>query len=176
MKKILIVLGLILTVILIYSFKEDNKLSCLEITDTNSLNIENKVSDYTLYKKTNYRIIDFLYDIKDNKEIKDKYPINNLFVTSDLIVLNIGHNDLKYSDKSLNDPLVYIDKIVNDYTKIIEEIRKVSKEKIVIIYNYKLKSKHNDYLYNKLSNLKEKFEIEVLDEKEFINYLKSFTN
>lgn len=180
MKKILIIISLLLAVLLIYFLKENKKINCIEITDTNKIDkkyINKNVDNYFLYQKKEYRIIDFLYDIKDNKEIKyknKKYPINNLFVKCDLIVINIGHNDLKYVQKK-EDIYKHLDKMIKDYEEIINSIKKISKEKIVIIYDYEIKSKYNDYLYNKLNNLKDKYNIEVLNLLEYENYYKTFT-
>ena len=179
MKKILIIFSLFLIIILIYYIKKDDDISYLEITDIKKVNINSKkLNDYIIYKKDSYRLIDFLYDIKENINFnynKKNYYINNLFIKSDLIVLNIGHNDLNYINKKENDIYFCIDKLIDDYSNIINMIRKISKEKIVIINSYNIEKKYDDYLYNKFNNLKDKYKIEVFNKKDFLNYYKVFT-
>ena len=106
MKKILFILVCIFTIILIYFLKNDNQLFIFEISDgsisnkkvINYLDSKNKLDEYVQYNNNdNYRLINLKNDINTNNKIKqnkDEYAINNLFIKSDYIVLNIGNQDI----------------------------------------------------------------------------------
>ena len=143
--------------------------------------ISNKklLEDHIYFKNTdNYRLIDIYNDITNNKKIsfnnKD-YTINNLFIKSRYIVLNIGHNDLMYMNKSTLEPLDYIDSFISDYEDILKSIRSISKEKIIIIFDYELKDKYNDYLYNKMKLLTTRYDANMVYKTELLNIIKDFT-
>ena len=107
--------------ILIYVIKSDKKVIYFEISDNcivggesvKYLSNKKLLEDHVYYKNiNNYRLIDIYNDITNNKKIsfnnKD-YTINNLFIKSGYIVLNIGHNDLMYMTKSSLEPFDYLD-------------------------------------------------------------------
>lgn len=187
MKKIIFFISCVFVVILIYVIKSDKKVIYFEISDNSIVGGEsvkymsNKkiLEDYVYYKNiNNYRLIDIYNDIVNNKKItfnnKD-YTINNLFIKARYIVLNIGHNDLMYMNKSTLEPLDYIDSFISDYEDILKSIRSISKEDIIIIFDYDLKEKYHDYLYNKMKLLVTRYDANMVYKTELLNIIKDFT-
>lgn len=187
MKKIIFLISCVLVVILIYVIKSDKKVIYFEISDNYIVGgesvkyLSNKklLEDHIYFKNTdNYRLIDIYNDITNNKKIsfnnKD-YTINNLFIKSGYIVLNIGHNDLMYMNKSSLEPLDYIDSFISDYEDILKSIRSISKENIIVIFDYDLKNKYNDYLYNKMKLLTTRYDVNMIYKTELLNLIKDFT-
>lgn len=187
MKKIIFLISCVFVVILIYVIKSDKKVIYFEISDNFIVGSEsvkylsNKrlLEDHIYYKNTdNYRLIDIYNDITNNKKItfnyKD-YTINNLFIKSRYIVLNIGHNDLTYMNKSTLEPLDFIDSFISDYEDILKSIRSISKEDIIIIFDYDLKEKYCDYLYNKMKLLTTRYDVNMVYKTELLNIIKDFT-
>lgn len=187
MKKIIFLISCVLVVILIYVIKSDKKVIYFEISDNYIVGgesvkyLSNKklLEDHIYFKNTdNYRLIDIYNDITNNKKIsfnnKD-YTINNLFIKSRYIVLNIGHTDLMYMNKSSLEPLDYIDSFISDYEDILKSIRSISKENIIVIFDYDLKNKYNDYLYNKMKLLTTRYDVNMIYKTELLNLIKDFT-
>jgi len=187
MKKIIFLISCVLVVILIYVIKSDKKVIYFEISDNYIVGgesvkyLSNKklLEDHIYLKNTdNYRLIDIYNDITNNKKIsfnnKD-YTINNLFIKSRYIVLNIGHTDLMYMNKSSLEPLDYIDSFISDYEDILKSIRSISKENIIVIFDYDLKNKYNDYLYNKMKLLTTRYDVNMIYKTELLNLIKDFT-
>ena len=167
--------------------KSDKKVIYFEISDNYIVGgesvkyLSNKklLEDHIYFKNTdNYRLIDIYNDITNNKKIsfnnKD-YTINNLFIKSRYIVLNIGHTDLMYMNKSSLEPLDYIDSFISDYEDILKSIRSISKENIIVIFDYDLKNKYNDYLYNKMKLLTTRYDVNMIYKTELLNLIKDFT-
>ena len=187
MKKIIFLISCVFVVILIYVIKSDKKVLYFEISDNFIVGSEsvkylsNKklLEDHVYYKNiNNYRLIDIYNDIVNNKKIKfnnKNYTINNLFIKSKYIVLNIGHNDLMYMNKSTLEPLDYIDSFISDYEDILKSIRSISKEDIIIIFDYDLKEKYCDYLYNKMKLLTTRYDANMVYKTELLNIIKDFT-
>lgn len=187
MKKIIFLISCVLVVILIYVIRINNKVIYFEISDnsivgSNSVKyLSNKklLEDHIYYKNTNnYRLIDVYNDITNNKKItfnnKD-YTINNLFIKSSYIILNIGHNDLMYMNKSTLEPLDYIDSFISDYEDILKSIRSISKENIIVIFDYDLEEKYNDYLYNKMKLISNRYGANMVYKSKLLNLIKDFT-
>lgn len=187
MKKIIFLISCVLVVILIYVIKSDKKVIYFEISDNYIVGgesvkyLSNKklLEDHIYLKNTdNYRLIDIYNDITNNKKIsfnnKD-YTINNLFIKSRYIVLNIGHTDLMYMNKSSLEPLDYIDSFISDYEDILKSIRSISKENIIVIFDYDLKNKYNDYLYNKMKLLTTRYDVNMIYKTELLNLIKDFS-
>ena len=187
MKKIIFLISCVLVVILIYIIKSDKKVIYFEISDNYIVGgesvkyLSNKklLEDHIYFKNTdNYRLIDIYNDITNNKKISfnnKNYTINNLFIKSGYIVLNIGHNDLMYMNKSSLEPLDYIDSFISDYEDILKSIRSISKENIIVIFDYDLKNKYNDYLYNKMKLLTTRYDVNMIYKTELLNLIKDFT-
>lgn len=188
MKKILFLISCVVVVILIYIIKSNNKVIYLEISDKNVIGnksvkyLSNKkmLEDYIYYKNdNNYRLIDFYNDIKNNKEIifnNKEYTINNLFIKSNYIVLNIGHNEIDNIYKTELDPIKTLDDFVDIYENIIMTIRGITKENIIIIFDYNLEEKYRDYLYNKMYLISNKYDCSMILKNELLKYIKDFTN
>ena len=187
MKKIIFLISCVLVVILIYVIKSDKKVIYFEISDNYIVGgesvkyLSNKklLEDHIYFKNTdNYRLIDIYNDITNNKKISFNnkvYTINNLFIKSRYIVLNIGHTDLMYMNKSSLEPLDYIDSFISDYEDILKSIRSISKENIIVIFDYDLKDKYNDYLYNKMKLLATHYDVNMVYKSELLNLIKDFT-
>ena len=187
MKKIIFLISCVLVVILIYVIKSDKKVIYFEISDNYIVGgesvkyLSNKklLEDHVYYKNiNNYRLIDIYNDIVNNKKIKfnnKNYTINNLFIKSKYIVLNIGHTDLMYIKNSTLEPFDYIDSFISDYEDILKSIRSISKENIIVIFDYELKDKYNDYLYNKMKLLTTRYDANMVYKSELLNIIKDFT-
>ena len=187
MKKILFIVGCVLVVIFIYIIKNDKKVTYFEISDNTFigkkavkyLSSNNYLENKVIYKNNNnYRLIDLINDLKNNKEIiynNNKYYINNLLVRSKYIVLNIGHTDIAYINNSDMEPLDYIDSFIIDYDEVLKAIRNISKEKIIIIFDYNIKNKYKYYLYNKLILLSSRYDLDIVYKNNLLNYIKTFT-
>lgn len=110
MKKILFII-FILSIVVLIGLKVNYKSNYdISIGDNNS---------YYNYMYNDTRIEDIISDIEDNIRIKDK-NIQNILVTSNNIYINL--NNLYINNKSI----YYVDKLLSN-------IRKYSKENIIII-------------------------------------------
>lgn len=179
MKKIILVFSIFFLVFFIYYFNMDKKIYIFSLGDYFVLgdngNIYQsylddyygkKIEDNVIFGNNgDYRIIDLINDIKNNREFKyngKKYTLNNCLVKADLIIISIGINDLRFN--SSNNNYDYIDEVLNDLIDLLSLIRKYSKEKVFIfnyfdVYNNVL----NNYVNKKLKNIVKKFNIEIID-------------
>ena len=188
MKKTLFLIGCVLVVVLIYFINTNEKVTYFEISDNSIvgdksvkyLSSKNRLENKIYYKNTNnYRLIDVYNDIINNKDIiykGKKYTINNLFIKSNYIVLNIGHNDLMYMKKSTLEPFDYLDSFVLEYENILKRIREISKENIIVIFDYNINNKYKDYLYNKMKVICNKYEFKLVYKSDLLDLIKDFTN
>ena len=80
-----------------------------------------------------------------------------------------------YMNKSSLEPLDYIDSFISDYEDILKSIRSISKENIIVIFDYDLKNKYNDYLYNKMKLLTTRYDVNMIYKTELLNLIKDFT-
>lgn len=152
MKKIFLIISIFIIVFIIYFLNTDNKIYYLNIIDNrynfktyNNLiyNNLNKLERYVNFEKHNdYRITDLVRDINDNIRIDNK-SIQNILIKADLITLKIGESELNYkkSTKNINELFDYCDQLLGDLEKLLVDLRKYSKEKIVMIGFY------NDNIY-----------------------------
>ena len=187
MKKILFLILCVLVVVCIYIINNNDKVIYFEVTDdfiisdksVKYLSSNNRLEDYIYYKNTNnYRLIDLFNDILNNREItykNQKYTINNLFIKSRYIVLNVGHNDITYMTKSNLEPFNYLDVFVSEYEDILKSIRDISKEKIIVVFNYSINDKYNYYLYNKMRIICNKYDSILVYKSELYKLIKDFT-
>lgn len=188
MKKIIFLICCVIVVGLIYFIKNDKEVIYLEISDKKIIGdksvkyLSNKklLEDYIYYKNNNtYRLIDLYNDIKNNKKIVFKgkeYTINNLFIKSKYIVLNIGHNEINNIFQTELDPIKEIDNFIDNYENIIKTIRKITKEKIIIIFDYDLETKYKDYLYNNMQLISNRYNCNMIYKFELLKLIKYFTN
>ena len=187
MKKIIVVIFCVILVFFIYIFTKDNKVLYFKVSDyrynnedkrvINYLDNKNLLEDYVIYENLdNYRVIDLINDIKNNKKINyknKKYNINNLLVKSELIVLDIGHSDFLYYQSKDNDMYDYINEILNDFENLFILIRKNTKENIIMIFDYNIDIEYRNYLYERLKIKAEKYNINVIKADKLLKYVKS---
>lgn len=185
MKKILFLFVCLISICLIYNLKVDDKITIFEISDlnisnqdyTNTLNCNQKIDKYIIYhNKYNYRVVDYLRDIIDNIDINynnKTYSINSLLVKSKLIVLNIGNLDIKNIKSVEIDPYDYIDNLIKNYEDLLKNIRKESKENVVILYEIDRNDKYTDYYYNKLKSISYKHNCLLYDKTKLDKYIKN---
>ena len=157
MKKLIFLFLVILTTFLIYYFNISDKIYYFSIDNYGySKNIrnsfKNKLSNYVIYNKEDYRVMDLINDINDNKEFiynNKTYTFDNLLVKANFITISVGMDDLTYK-KELN--YDYIDELLNDIEKLLKIVRKYNKDKIYFIGIYKAKNmdKYLEYTNKKL--------------------------
>lgn len=167
--KILITsITIIFIVIVIYMLNLDKKIYVLELSETD---YSKYVSIY--FKKSNKfekyvngflekddRIVDLINDVNNNKNIQigeNDYTLQNSLIKADLIILQIGTEEIKYIE-NYND----VDEYLNDLEQLFKLIRKYSKEKIVYIGS-KIENRFEEYANNR---------IEKLCDNNNINYIK----
>ena len=163
MKKIIIILFLFLlcyACYYIYKITEKTTINIASIGDNISVDEHLKTEkNINIYDKTftnnDYRIIDILNIIENNKEINNK-NIYQILKKSDIVIISIGMNDIYYK---LNDNIqaiyTYLNNIINDYDKILKIISKYNKHVIILGY-YNINNKQNDiftYINYKLKKL-----------------------
>ena len=187
MKKIFFLVSCVLVVALIYLINTNEKVIYFEISDkiivgdksVKYLSRKNRLENYIYYKNTNnYRLIDVYNDIINNKDLiykNKKYTINNLFIKSKYIVLNIGYNDLAYMKSSNIEPFDYLDSFVLEYEDVLKRIREISKENIIVIFDYNINNKYKDYLYNKMKLICNKYESMLVYKTDLLDLIKDFT-
>ena len=165
MKKLLFVLVVFLFVFIIYLANMDKKVYYLALGDSYdsddnySFYVKDYLNEKGVLEKSVYDYCDFDDRITDiyNKIISNEKSnggtLKNSLIKADLVTLKINIDDVyeKISDSSFIDVYDYIDDLVKDFDKLLNLIRKYSKEDIMFIG------------YNNLSNNK--------DEKKVISYL-----
>lgn len=176
MKKLLLIIFILLLVFLIYYLNIDRKKYVLSIGDYTILNNTNlykdiknlygkKLEKYVLYGNDgDYRIIDLINDINNNKDFiydRNKYTLDNAIIKADIIIISIGMNDLKYNKN--NNDYDYIDEVINDLDKLFSIIRKYSKEKILVFNYYLDNDKLTKYVNSRLGKLVNKYKIDIID-------------
>lgn len=153
-----IITGIIL--IIIFFITKDRKIYYLALGDfltTKNPNYSYYVSEYlkdkeslefytNSFTKENYRSIDLLNDLKNNKKIKvnnKEITIKNALIKADLVTVSIGLNDIFYKFNLLNeitdqnyDIYKYIDECMEDINKLLYELRISCKEEIIILGVY----------------------------------------
>lgn len=152
MKKILFVLFVFLFVFIIYLANMDKKVYYLALGDSSDsednysffiksyLNKKNVLEKAVYdYSDSNDRITDIYNRIISNEKSKDG-TLKNSLIKADLVTLKIKIDDVyeKINDSSFVYVYDYIDDLTKDFDKLINLIRKYSKEDIMFIgYNYK---------------------------------------
>lgn len=165
MKKIIIIFLVCLLVYIIYELFLDKKTKYLYIGNTNysryNLIIKENYNpkEYIEYNRDDdYRVIDLMNEISENKQI-NKRGIQNLLVKSNVMVISIGKNDLE-TKKELN--YNYIDELLEDIDKLLKTIRKYNKDKIYFLGFYN-KNSYYDYMINKVKLICEKNGVIYID-------------
>ena len=173
MKKIILVILVLFLVFMIYYFNLDRKVYVLSIGDFivndkyESFIIDNlgkKLEKNVIYSNNgDYRIIDLIHDINDNKEFNYqdyKYTLDNVLIKADLIFISIGMNDLRYNKINNYD---YVDEVLKDLDEVLKLIRKYSKEK-VYVFNYFLDNTELcDYVNRRLLKKVKRYDMDIID-------------
>lgn len=185
MKKLLLISFIFILVFFIYYINLDDKIYVLSIGDYNifgneEYNYHNEIDNYLGNKIENnvvfanngdYRIVDLLRDIDDNKKFSYKnkeYTINNSLIKADILFISIGTNDLMFNKNMSYD---YVDEVIIDLDKLLNMIRKYCKEKIYIFNYYNLGNEElTAYVNNKLKKLVVKFHINIVDRSIINNF------
>ena len=170
MKKIILIIFVFVLVFIIYYLNLDKRVYVLSIGDyiikNNNYadNLGKKLENNVIYSNDgDYRIIDLINDIKDNKKFsynRRKYTLDNTLIKADIIFISIGMNDLRYNKNNNN--YDYIDEVIKDLDELLKLIRKYSKEKIYIFNYYNLGDMTN-YVNRRLDNISNKYKINVID-------------
>ena len=197
MKKLLLFLFIPLLVFLIYQFNKDTKVNVLNISDTENPYItfildyyknKNKLDNFNNnFSKSDYRITDLSLDIENNKFVninQKKQYLNNSLIRSEIITISVGNTDLYYKLNyyDVNEMYNYIDELCQDYEKLLEKIRMITKEKIIVFGYTSINLKNKkviDYYNEKLKMKCQKNNINFLDIDEntknnLLNLLKSW--
>lgn len=154
MKKIFIVLILFLIIYIMYELLLDREIKYLYIGNTTYDKYNKIIEEYyregnhtTYIRDDDYRVVDLINEISDNKII-NKRKIQNLLVKSNIITISIGLSDL--SRKELD--YKYVDEFISDIERLIILIRKYNKDKIYFLGYYN-KNMYYDYINNKLNTI-----------------------
>ena len=143
MKKIIFFFLVFLITFLIYYFNVSNKIYYFSIDNYGySKNIEkslkSKLKNSVIYSKEDYRIMDLINDIEDNKEFiysNKTYNFDNLLVKANYITISIGMDDLLYKKEV---DYNYIDQLIFDIEKLLVLIEKSLLDKLIIFHNVML--------------------------------------
>ena len=170
MKKILFLFLVFFITFLIYYFNVSNKIYYFSIDNYGySKNIEkslkSKLKNSVIYSKEDYRIMDLINDIEDNKEFiysNKTYNFDNLLVKANYITISIGMDDLLYKKEV---DYNYIDQLIFDIEKLLVLIRKYNKDRIYFLSLYKSSnlSEVLEYANKKIENLCKKNKINYID-------------
>ena len=183
MKKYVLIITSLILVFSIYYLNLDKKIYYLSLGDyltvgDNNNNYQQIVIEHLKSKKIfekdviyakngDYRIIDLINDIEDNKKFTyngKKYTLDNALIKADLITISIGMNDLIYDKFFNNNSYDYVDEVIKDLEKLFQLIRQYSKEKIYIFNYYGFNnSELLKYVNNKLERLCNNYDIKIVD-------------
>ena len=165
MKKILFIIIICIFVYFIYNGITDRNIKYLYIggNDYNRYNILIKdnyiMKEYTTYiRDDDYRVMDLINDIVDNRKINNR-KFQNLLVKSNIIVISTGINDLEYKEK-LN--YNYVDELINDIEKLLKLIRKYNKDTIYVLGYYN-KNEYYKYTNKRLKEICKTNNVKYID-------------
>lgn len=184
-KKTFIILILIVFIIfLIYIKTKDNIVYYVNLTDEHvehygtrySSNIleelqkQNKLEEFIEFEYDDYRITDLTKAIRDNAYIyvgEKKHTIQNALIKADLLTINIGKNDIEYGLLKENKEEIYnyLDTLLIDLETLLTEVKKYTKEQIMVIGYYTIdekKVKYIEYFNLKAEKLCNKKEIKFI--------------
>ena len=130
---------------------------------SNNLLEEDKLGFYSkdfIYE--DLRVTDLTTKISEN-DTQNNLSIQNILHKTDLLIINIGNNDIKYKlssidEDNINDQYIYnyIDEVIKDISKLLGQISSISKAKIIFIGYYNdTNNSYNDRFYKYINmNLK----------------------
>lgn len=201
----IIILIIFISVVCFISVKEYNKeeINYTVIGDKSlfsntvkSVNYVDLISNYLLeedklgfYSKDfiyeNIRVTDLLNKIKEN-DIQDDLSIQNILNKTNLLVINIGNNELNYKISNIdvensNDKYIYnyLDEVINDIMHLLYKIDNISKANIIFIgyYNDTVNSyndRYYDYINSKLEKKLKKLNITYINTQKILNEKRSY--
>lgn len=182
-KKLFIILLSIIPIIIIYEFTYNEKQDYLAIGDglslgwthygsigygysdyiNNYLNERKKLKTFNKsFSRKNIEVMDLIKDIDINKSTINngkKVYLQNAISNAELITISIGNNEmsdiLKYNN-STKESFIKTNKLFNEITYLLEKVRNISKEKIVLIGFYSYGKENNSELVNYINKKLEK--------------------
>ncbi len=184
MKKIILTILVFLIIFLIYSFNISEETYYLSLGDYLSYGINNldrvdnsysenikkhyekNLKNYVNYSSIDdYRVMDLMNDINDNKEIiydNEDYNLQNLLIKANLITISIGMNDLIYKK---NIDYNYVDELLNDIEELLILIRKYNKDKIYFLGFYNIINNNEliEYANKKIESICDRNKINYVD-------------
>lgn len=201
----IIILIIFISVVCFISVKEYNKKvinytiigdKSLFSNTVKSVNYVDLISNYLLeedklgfYSKDfiyeNIRVTDLLNKIKEN-DIQDDLSIQNILNKTNLLVINIGNNELNYKISNIdvenaNDKYIYkyLDEVINDIIHLLYKIDNISKANIIFIgyYNDTVNSyndRYYDYINSKLEKKLKKLNITYINTQKILNEKRSY--
>lgn len=201
----IIILIIFISVVCFISVKEYNKKvinytiigdKSLFSNTVKSVNYVDLISNYLLeedklgfYSKDfiyeNIRVTDLLNKIKEN-DIQDDLSIQNILNKTNLLVINIGNNELNYKISNIdvenaNDKYIYkyLDEVINDIMHLLYKIDNISKANIIFIgyYNDTVNSyndRYYDYINSKLEKKLKKLNITYINTQKILNEKRSY--
>ncbi len=144
-KIIIFLILMFLMLFLIYVFNQDKEIYYVNIDTTKNNNYQKTIKKYyqdqkklekyiNEFSKQDYRTTDLIRDIKDNKKVNNQ-TIQNALIKSDLLILNVGINDINYKIGNTNKEELYqfTDQVLLDIEDLFKLIRIYSKEKVYFI-------------------------------------------
>ena len=181
-KKKIFVLILVISIVFIINDKiKDKEIYYVNINENHLEEIGNNYHDDLIkyYKENNLleEVVEFNYEksrrteilnaIKENDYIyinNKKHTIQNALIKSDLLVLEIGKNDIDYSlgKKDEIDIYNYLDTLLLDMDNLLTEIRKYTKEKIILL-EFKSENDYVTYFYQKLEKTCKRKKIDYIN-------------
>ena len=183
MKKIILILFLFLSCYVIYNITDGKEKEIFVLGDETIRNVylEDKCKTHNnYYTNPDYRTIDLINLIKDNKEISisnEEISIHRLLNNTDILVLSIGMNDLYYKlSKDNKNIYTYLNDMIKNMNLLLKEINHYKYQKVLVLGYYSINPKHNDiitYINYKLSKLVKEYNYEYI---ELNNILKNNLN
>jgi len=185
-KTILILFLIVLIIFMIYLKTKDVSVYYVNFIDSklsfdtkyssyivNKLKEEEKLEEFIEFEYEDYRITDFTKAIRDNSYIyinDKKHTIQNALIKADLLTLNIGNNDIEYGllKETEEDIYNYLDTLLLDLDTLLKEIKKYTKEQIMLIGYYdfeKEKEKYVEYFSLKVEKICNKIGIKYINDK-----------
>lgn len=130
--------------------------------------------------KEDIRIIDVINQIQNNEKINN-IRIQNILSRTDILLLNIGNNEINYKLSNLdpeenNDRVAYeyLDEVFNDFEELLNIIRKYDKKNIIILGYYNdtnnpNNDKYYEYINKKINNYSNKNNIQFINLQVILN-------
>lgn len=164
-KTILVLILIALIIFLIYVKTKDTSVYYVNIIDENSeyngvkyssMLLENfknreKLEEFIEFEYEDYRITDLTKAIQNNEYIyinDKKHTLQNALIKADLLTVNIGKNDIDYGllKKEKEEIYNYLDTLLMDLDILLSEIRKYTKEQVMLIGYKKIDDCNKEFI------------------------------